>query len=214
MVVEAKICGLTRPEDARLAVALGASWLGVVFAGGPRQVDVPRARAIVDAVDGVPVLGVFAGHDATAILDCCDAAGLSGAQLHDGGTEEIALQLASSGLLVWRVARMAGLEDLPLLGDAARGADVVLVEPRLPNVPGGSGTPLDLSLALAARQQVRGPRFALAGGLTAERLPEALSLVQPDIVDVSSGVEHSAGIKSPERMKAFLEVVCGEQAGA
>lgn len=214
MAAEAKICGLTRPEDARLAAALGASWLGVVFAGGPRQVDVPRARAIVDAVDGVPVLGVFAGLDAGAILECCAAAGLSGAQLHDGGSDEIARQLASSGLLVWRVVRLKGREDLPLLDGATRGADVVLVEPRVPNLPGGSGTPLDLPLALAARQQVRGPRFALAGGLTAESLPEALRVVRPDIVDVSSGVEHTSGIKSPERMKAFLEVVCGEQAGA
>lgn len=214
MAVEAKICGLTRPEDARLAAELGASWLGVVFAGGPRQVDPPRARAIVDAVDGVPVLGVFAGHDAGAILECCAAAGLRGVQLHDGGTDELADRLASAGLLVWRVVRMTGLEDLPLLDDAVRGATVVLVEPRVPNLPGGSGRSLDLSLALAARERVRGSRFALAGGLTAASLPEALRVVRPHIVDVSSGVEHSAGIKSPERMKAFLEVVCGEQAGA
>ncbi len=214
MVVEAKICGLTRPDDARLAAAWGASWLGVVFAGGPRQVDVPRARAIVDAVDGVPVLGVFAGLEASAILECCAAAGLSGAQLHDGGSAPLASQLASSGLLVWRVVRMAGPEDLVLLDDAARGADVVLVEPRVAGRAGGSGTPLDLALASAARQRVRGSRFALAGGLTPESLPEALRVVQPGIVDVSSGVEHTSGIKSPERMKAFLEVVCGEQAGA
>jgi phosphoribosylanthranilate isomerase len=214
VVVEAKICGLTRPEDARLAVALGASWLGVVFAGGPRQVDVPRARAVVEAADGVPVIGVFAGHDASAILECCASAGLQGAQLHDGGTDELVARLASAGLLVWRVMRMSGTEDLALLDGVARGADVVLLEPRVANVPGGSGTPLDLALALAARQRVHGPRVALAGGLTGENVREATRVVQPHIVDVSSGVEHSAGIKSPERMKAFLEVVCGEQAGA
>ena len=91
---------------------------------------------------------------------------------------------------------------------------MVLVEPRVAGRAGGSGTPLDLALASAARQRVRGSRFALAGGLTPESLPEALRVVQPGIVDVSSGVEHTSGIKSPERMKAFLEVVCGEQAGA
>ena len=214
MVVEAKICGLTRPEDARLAVVSGASWLGVVFAGGPRQVGVLRAREIVEAAAGVPVLGVFAGHDTRAILERCAAAGLSGAQLHDGGSDELAAGLASAGLLVWRVVRMRGPEDLPLLDGMARDADVILVEPRVAHVPGGSGTPLDLALALAARRRVRGARFALAGGLTVDSVPEALRVVQPHIVDVSSGVEHSAGVKSPERMKAFLEVVCGEQAGA
>ena len=88
MVAEAKICGLTRPEDARLAAELGASWLGVVFAGGPRQVDVAGARAVVDAGGGVPVLGVFAGADFSTIKDYCSAAGLAGAQLHDGGNDE------------------------------------------------------------------------------------------------------------------------------
>ncbi len=57
--VAAKICGLTRPDDARAAVRLGASYLGVIFAGGPRQVDPARARAIVEAAGQVPVIGVF-----------------------------------------------------------------------------------------------------------------------------------------------------------
>ncbi len=59
MDVEVKICGLTRPEDAAFAAAHGAWRLGVIFAGGPRLVDVARAREIVAAAAGVPVLGVF-----------------------------------------------------------------------------------------------------------------------------------------------------------
>lgn len=214
MAVEAKICGLTRPEDARLAAESGASWLGVVFAGGPRRVDVARAREIVNAANGVPVLGVFANADFETIGRHCEAAGLAGAQLHHGATDELAARLVSAGLLVWRVVRVGGPDDLSGVDSAVRSADVVLVEPRVPNVLGGSGTPLDFGLALEARQRVSGPRFALAGGLTPESVSEAVRVVQPHIVDVSSGVEQSAGIKSPERMKAFLEVVCGEQAGA
>lgn len=214
MVVEAKICGLTQPEDARFAAEAGASWLGVVFAGGPRLVDIPRARAIVQAAGGVPVLGVFAGDDAAAIEKHCVSAGLAGAQLHDGGSDDVAARLMSAGLAVWRVVRVEGPDDLPRVDAVSRAADVVLVEPRVANVLGGSGTPLDLGLALAARQRARGSRFALAGGLKPESVSEAVRVVQPDIVDVSSGVERSAGIKSPEQVKAFLEVVCGEQAGA
>lgn len=214
MVAEAKICGLTRPADARLASELGATWLGVVFAGGPRQVDVARARAVVEAAGGVPVLGVFAGADFGAIRETCTSAGLAGAQLHDGGSDDLAAGLMTAGLLVWRVVRITGPDDLALVDAAARVADAVLVEPHVAGVLGGSGTTLDLGLALSARQRVTAGRFALAGGLTPESVPEAMRVVQPDIVDVSSGVELSAGIKSPELLKAFLEVVCGEQAGA
>lgn len=214
MVAEAKICGLTRPEDARLAAELGASWLGVVFAGGPRQVDVAGARAVVDAGGGVPVLGVFARADFSTIKGYCSAAGLAGAQLHDGGNDELASSLLSAGFVVWRVVRIASPDDLLQVEAAARVADVVLVEPRVAGALGGSGASLDPGLARTARQRITGTCFALAGGLTPGNLPEALRVVQPDIVDVSSGVEHSAGIKSPELLKAFLEVVCGEQAGA
>lgn len=214
MVAEAKICGLTRPADARLAADLGASWLGVVFAGGPRQMDVSRARAVVEAAGGVPVLGVFAGANFSIIRDTCESAGLAGAQLHDGGTDDLVASLMTAGLVVWRVVRISGPDDLALVDEAARVADAVLVEPRIPGSLGGSGTPLDLELALSARKRVTGTCFALAGGLTPENVLEAVRVVQPDIVDVSSGVEHSAGIKSPDLLKSFLEVVCGEQAGA
>jgi phosphoribosylanthranilate isomerase len=214
VVAEAKICGLTRPQDARLAAELGASWLGVVFAGGPRQVDVARARAVVDAAGGIPVLGVFADADASEIMRFCTDAGLAGAQLHDGGTDETAESLMSAGLVVWRVVRIGSPDDLPRVDAVARVADVVLVEPRVEGALGGSGKSLALELALAARRRVTGSCFALAGGLNPANLPEAVRVVQPDIVDVSSGVELSAGIKSPELLKAFLEVVCGEQAGA
>ena len=60
MAVKAKICGLMRPEDAACAAEAGASYLGVVFAGGPRSVTQAVAGEIVAASSGVPVLGVFA----------------------------------------------------------------------------------------------------------------------------------------------------------
>ena len=65
MDVDVKICGLTRPDDAALAVAHGASYLGVVFAGGPRMVDVAVAASIVAAGADVLVAGntVFKSKD-------------------------------------------------------------------------------------------------------------------------------------------------------
>ena len=91
-------------------------------------------------------------------------------------------------------------------------ADAVLVEPRVPGRSGGTGTRLDLALAQAARSRLAGAAMVLAGGLTPESVVEAMALVRPDVVDVSSGVERLPGIKDPDKIARFLEAVVGHSA--
>ena len=110
---------------------------------------------------------------------------------------------------VWRTQHLATEGDVDRLHVAAQDADAVLVEPRVAGQSGGTGVALDLELAIAARQRLAGRRMVLAGGLTPDTVAERLALVGPDVVYVSSGVEMSPGVKSPERMAAFLEVVRG-----
>lgn len=208
MAVEVKICGLTRPEDAATAVALGAAYLGVVFAGGPRVVTPARAAEIVSAGRGIPVFGVFGRQTGSDILATARVAGLSGVQLHGSHSSETAAQLRAAGLRVWRVVRIASAADLEHLADSATHADAVLVEPRVPHAEGGSGTPLDLALARAARAKLAGP-MVLAGGLTPTTVADAIDLVRPEVVDVSSGVERLPGIKDPDRIARFLEAALG-----
>lgn len=209
MRVETKICGITRPEDAAHAVAHGASRLGVVFAWGPRVVTVDRAREIVDAAGQVPVIGVVSGDATTShLLSLASAAGLQGLQLHGASSANTARTLATAGLEVWRVAALgtdATLEEV--VAQSSVGADVVLLEPLVAGPSGGRGVPLDLGLALGARELLAGRRVGLAGGLTPESVAAAIRFVGPDIVDVSSGVEDATGIKSPERVARFLEAV-------
>jgi phosphoribosylanthranilate isomerase len=207
--VEAKICGLTRPEDARAAAQAGAAYLGVVFAGGPRVVPPSRAARIVEAAGSVPVFGVFGAQPPEAILHIARSTGLAGAQLHGEYGGEAARRLRDEGLLVWRVVRIASPADLDLLGPASRDADAVLVEPRVAHAAGGSGISLDLAVAQEARARLGGFRMVLAGGLTAETVGRAAALVRPEVVDVSSGVESLPGIKDPERIAAFLEAAFG-----
>ncbi len=208
MPVEAKICGLTRPEDAALAAANGAWRLGVIFAGGPRLVDVPRARAIVAAAPRVPVMGVFGTQPVETILETVDAAGLGGAQLHGAYSTRDAAWLRQRGVAVWRVIDLAPVGwSRETVIEAMAEADALLVEPRVAGGSGGRGVPLALDIARAARDAVRGTCFVLAGGLTPGTLREAIRVVEPDVVDVSSGVEMSPGIKDPERLVRFLEIV-------
>jgi phosphoribosylanthranilate isomerase len=210
--VRVKICGLTRPEDAVIAVAAGASYLGVVFAGGPRRVDIGTAAAVRAAARSVPVLGVYGGQPIPEILASARAAGLAGAQLHGSYSRADAARLRAAGLLVWRVVRIAAPEDLDSLAEAALDADAVLVEPRVAGVGGGAGVALDLAVAREARGRLTGVTLVLAGGLVPGTVGAAVALVRPDVVDVSSGVEYLPGIKDPQKIAGFLEAVFGHSA--
>jgi phosphoribosylanthranilate isomerase len=212
MPVRAKICGLTRPGDAAAAVAAGADYLGVVFAGGRRLVSATAAAEIRAAAGGVPVFGVFGEQSVDEILRLTGAAALQGAQLHGAYGPADAARLRAEGLHVWRVARLAAPADLDLLRQSTVEADAVLVEPRVGHAAGGSGIPLDLSLARAARARLAGATMVLAGGLTPETVTLAMALVRPDVVDVSSGVERLPGIKDPDKIARFLEAVVGHSA--
>lgn len=206
MPVPAKFCGLTRPEDAEAAVRLGASYLGVIFAGGPREVTPQRAGEIVRAGGQVPVIGVFGSQGRDEILQARDRAGLSGAQLHGGATPELVTALMAEGLLVLPVVRIASTGDLaPLESLGALGCPL-LIEPRVAGRLGGTGVALPLALAQQARALLAGRLMFLAGGLTPESVADAIRAVRPEAVDVSSGVEQIPGIKDHQRMSHFLEV--------
>jgi phosphoribosylanthranilate isomerase len=207
MAVKIKICGLMRAEDATKAAEAGASYLGVVFAEGPRTVTQHHAREITAAGAGVPVLGVFADQTVDAILQISDVAGLRGAQLHGPYSRSDAERLRAAGLQVWRVVRIATPSDLDALVPAIPESDVVLVEPRVPGALGGAGVPLQLAVAREAKGRLAGHPMALAGGLTPDTVAEALAFVRPEIVDVSSGVEREPGIKDHNKILRFVEAV-------
>lgn len=170
----------------------------------------PRgAAAVVEAARGVPVLGVFGDQSPEEILRIARRSRLAGAQLHGSFPRETARRLRGAGLVVWRVVRIAEPGDLDRVPEAVPDADAVLVEPRVAHAPGGTGVSLDLSVAREARRRLAGARMVLAGGLRPETVAEAAALVRPEVVDVSSGVEHLPGIKDPVRIAAFLEAALG-----
>ena len=218
MSVEVKICGLRRPADVAVAFEAGATYFGVVYAGGPRRVTDVEAREVVAAAGGVPVLAVWGPPDREAILRTRDATGIRGVQLHGGSDAALAKALRQDGLLVWRVLRLSSTADLSHLDHMMEDADAVLIEPRVPGIEGGAGIPLQLELARAAREEflrlASTPRdsrlatrnsFVLAGGLRPDSVRHAIRTVRPDIVDVSSGVERAPGVKDPFLIRRFLD---------
>ena len=207
MLAKIKFCGMMRDLDAAAAAQAGAAYLGVVFAEGRRTVTEGRARAVVAAAAGVPVLGVFADQSPDEILRIADVCGLSGAQLHGVYSRDHAARLRRAGLEVWRVVRIGRPSDLDTVSHGEFESDAVLVEPRVQHALGGSGTSLDLVLASEARVRLIGQRMVLAGGLRPDNVAVALARVRPEIVDVSSGVECLPGIKDPQQIARFAEAV-------
>ena len=199
-----KICGITRPQDAELAIDLGASAVGFIFwPGSPRLVDSGVARTIAGSVpDGVMKVGVFVDAGADDIMRTMDAVGLDIAQLHGHESPEFCRQLSASGRTV---IKAVGLDDDGRVNFAAFDPDLVLlVDAHDPERFGGTGKTANWD---AARDIAASRKTILAGGLNAANVKLAIRSVQPYGIDVSSGVESSPGIKDPTRLRSFFEAL-------
>lgn len=197
-----KICGLTRLEDAELAVELGADAVGFIFwSQSPRAVTVDRAAAIARALPAfVARVGVFVNPDPDEVRRIASDVGLSAAQLH--GDESPAAFAGAAPTLI-KVAALSGDADvraaieLPL--------DVtVLVDAADRERRGGTGQQADWSGAarIAAVRPV-----ILAGGLSPDNVAQAIARVRPWGIDVSSGVEDRPGVKSAAKLRALFEAI-------
>jgi phosphoribosylanthranilate isomerase len=190
-----KICGITSEEDALLAVAMGADAVGFVFAPSTRQIAAGKARDIARRLPPeVLTVGVFRDESAQRVVDVVNGAGLRAAQLHGHETVELTRSVRSRVPFVIK-AFAAGDPTLERADEF--GADAVLVDAPTP----GSGDMFDWSLAEDAPHD---QRLILAGGLTPENVAEAIAKVRPWGVDVSTGVESSAGRKDAKKVRDFI----------
>ncbi len=208
-VPELKICGLTREVDAAAAVACGAGYVGVIFAGGPRERSVAQARRVLDAAAGARRVAVVAEQSVEELAALAEALALDVLQLHGDPTiARIASVRRLTGRAVWAVVRVAEGALRADAVDLSSAADMVVVEPLVPGRLGGTGTSFDWAAARESIASIRRPgRLALAGGLTPINVKEAIAALAPDLVDVSSGVESAPGIKDGQRMRDFAEAV-------
>ena len=208
MTVEVKVCGLTRAEDAEFADAAGAAYLGVIFAGGPRERSPVAARATL-AGRRAKRVGVFASQSESEIADIASVVGLHVVQLHgEADPDRIRAVRAATGLEVWAVVRTADGVLPERVDDVADAADALLIDALVPGALGGTGRVVPWSrLGESLDAMAVGHRIVLAGGLTPENVAEAISYVSPMIVDVSSGVESAPGVKEPARIRAFIAAV-------
>ena len=197
--VAVKVCGITRPEDAALAVELGASAVGLVFwPRSPRAVTVDAARRITGALPpSIAAVGVFVNAAPSEVEHVVQTAGLTAVQLH--GDEDAAAYVTCAAQVIKALA--VGPAFAPAHVAALPQGVSVLLDAHDPGRRGGTGRTVDWTAAAAAAC-VR--PIILSGGLTAGNVGQAVATVGPDAVDVSSGVESAPGLKDPSKLRAFF----------
>ena len=198
-----KICGLTRGEDAVEAARLGADFLGLIFVpSSPRFVEPERAAAVAarvrEAGHTPKFVGVF--HDASAdyMHEIASLVGLDLFQLHGGQGDDEIRDLNTPVIKTLRVG-----ETLPDTHGAPSAA-WLLFDTYDERRGGGTGRRFDWSL-LATYE--RNKPFFLSGGLNADNVVAAITLVRPDAIDVSSVVESEPGVKDHGKMAKLIERV-------
>lgn len=205
-----KVCGITTPDDALLAVEAGADAIGLnFFASSSRRVSLDQAREIGAALSGQPMVrvGLFVNHSADEVRRTFDQLTLDMIQIHGDEPPEFlaalgcgpvmrAFRVGPSGLapVLEYLDRCRELGSLPAL---------VLLDAHTKDAYGGSGQAGDwATMAEYARPGL--PPLVLAGGLTPENVAAAIRAVRPVAVDVASGVEASPGRKHAQQMREFV----------
>lgn len=201
MRLRVKVCGITRPDDARAAADLGADAIGVVLApGSPRQVDRRQAAAIAAALPPfVPCVGVLVDQDPSGWAAWREV-GVQVLQFH--GEEEPAA-CARSPLPWYKAHRVAPGFDPARLD--AYGCPFHLLDAWHAALRGGTGQGVDRDIAAAAAR--RHP-ILLAGGLTPDNVLEAVEKVCPAGIDVNSGVETAPGRKDRAKLTLLFARLC------
>lgn len=214
-----KICGVSDPKHARAAAALGADFVGMVFAPSKRQVTLGQAKSIAKALGKKPghglraediatienalaerrplLVGVFADQDADTINAIAEEVALDLVQLSGSEAWELNEHIARPVVKCMKVRATESAQEV--LQHYHRSA-VLLLDPFVEGTYGGTGQTLDWNVA---GEIARETQVVLAGGLTPENVAEAVRTVHPWAVDVSSGVE-TDGAKDTDKIRAFI----------
>lgn len=205
MGTKVKICGVTDPGDARLAVELGAWAVGLVLWPGSPRACTPEAAEEVGAQlhRRAEVAGVFVNATLDQVALAADRFGLSLLQLHgDEGPAYCREAARRTGCRVMKAARIR--DRASVRGLEAFGTDLHLLDAHAPGRPGGTGEPFDWTLVGVHRRRIP---IVLSGGLGPDNMGEAIEAVAPFAVDCASATESEPGRKDPERLEALFDAV-------
>jgi phosphoribosylanthranilate isomerase len=212
-----KICGITRPEDAAAAAAAGADAIGMIFyAKAARYIAIDRAREILGLMPPfVTPVGVFVDAEANELRQFAGGLHLRHIQLNGHESPPRVRELGTFQIIKAMRVDDAFLDTLSMWRRGTKELNLtnfrgIVLETGGTREAGGSGVANDWATVMKHREAgaFEGlPQLIAAGGLTPETVGDVVRQLRPWAVDVSSGVESSKGIKSVERIHAFVRAV-------
>ncbi len=196
-----KICGITRPQDALQAQALGADAIGLVFVPeSPRQVNLESAQSIASVLSPfVTAVGLFVNQTREEIRAYLDQLPLQLLQFHGDESNEFCASFQKPWI---KAIRVSGTTDIKAEIGKYPNASGILLDAFSHSARGGTGEIFDWNLVPELDQSM-----ILAGGLKASNVEDGISALRPYAVDVSSGVELSPGLKDVDKMRDFISAV-------
>ena len=202
-----KICGVSTADALDACLAARADFVGFNFyPPSPRYVgpeDVAKLAA--RSGDEISKVGVFVDADDHALAEASAAGKLEILQLHGAETpDRVAEVKARHGLPVWKVLPVAAAHDVGMASAYQEVADFILFDAKTPKgtLPGGMGLAFDWTLLANYRGALP---WGLAGGLTPDNVGEAITVSHARLVDTSSGVESTPGVKDIDKIAAFCQ---------
>ena len=200
-MIRIKICGITNPDDALMAVEAGADALGFVFVPNtPRYITSGPAASIIEQLPPfITTVGLFVNEHVAKIERIADQCRLDVIQLHGDESPEFCSTLNRKTIKAFRVKDESSLFQLPNYRVSA-----YLLDTYVKGRMGGTGVVFNWALAEKTKQY---GQVILAGGLNPDNVADAVRQVRPYAVDVSSGVEAHPGRKAPAKVEAFIDAV-------
>jgi phosphoribosylanthranilate isomerase len=206
-----KICGITEESHALAAVEAGADFIGLVFAPSSRRITPAKAYEIASAVkknsNTTKVVGIFVNAPQSMVNKVADFCGLDWIQLSGDESWEYCRDVIKPIIKAIPVEQQSPEEIYAKLSAGGKLLStqrfITLLDSQANGKYGGTGLTFDWEIA---QQVARRFPVIIAGGLNSKNVAQAIELVAPWGVDVSSGVEVD-GIKSPAKIRAFIEAV-------
>jgi len=202
-----KICGITQIQQGQEIAALGATTLGFICVKrSPRYVTPEQIKIIIQNLPAeIEKIGIFADHQPPEIASVVATANLTGVQLHGAESPDFCAQLRqiiSSKIELIKAFRIKTAESLNDTEAYINYVDTLLLDAYHPQMLGGTGKTIDWQDLQQFNPTLP---WMLAGGLTPDNVSDALSRLQPDGIDLSSGVERSPGDKDMFKVAQLFE---------
>ncbi len=206
-MTKVQVCGVQSFEDAMICQDAGVDAIGFVHVPGrKRSVSLENTRKIIRRVSDLVISTLITfDHDAKELARKVDFVGARAVQTYNMPPAEM-VKMMDQGIEVISAVSLDSRNSRPDIGPArmsimASVADTILFEPSVNGVAGGLGVKMDLVRLGILTSQCK--RFGIAGGLNPGNVGTALRL-DPDRVDVSSGVEGPKGTKDPKLVQDFV----------